>query len=854
MAFRRSLRFQLYLLTVPLAVILLCVISLLIMHLLVMLRESSSLPGQVRGLRESEKLARLICRQGVDLASYEAHHSTADAQAIGDRTREIKEELRRLSAEVSGNPAYARKLRELSEAYPQAAEQLQAELDRADKSPHSSILDMALFSQVLPIIEDLTRESEEKLTWTTQDVMIREQITPIPALRRGAVFLHANTRQVILAERVARILSQEMVSVSFHIAFPKHPVVGLESGIRHLRTHAQAALGKLRSELANDQYQDAASRALVQTAEQQYGELQQLEDQVWADADAPAQGSQPDEEELHRRKVNEAVNGILGQLDNLAQNQESQLAKAIVEATDAIRHTMIVVIGACLALMLFGFASPLVVFRLLVSPMTRLKAHAAQIAKGDFGARVSVSSNSELAELAEAFNCMSWEVARTKQEDAQHIHQLQEAKLAAEALARAKSAIVGEMGREIERRKRAEEATEFLVDAIPIAVLATRADGVITRWNQAAADILGVSRQHATARRLADCGVRWLDKARIVDFERDLVEKLDAKQENAALLRGDKDKRLVALTGRQIRGHRYSDTFVVTAADVTEKRSLEAQVNHAQKMEAIGQLSAGIAHEINTPIQYVGDNLMFLSQSWTSVADLVSKYRCAVKALAATALSDQQRGALADAEQKADFDFMAEEIPRAIEQAVDGAQRVAKIVHAMKEFSHPGSSERTAVDINKTVETTVTVARNEWKYVANVQTVFDPNLPLVPCYAGELNQVILNLIVNAAHAIGEVVQNGQKGVIRIQTADKGEWAEIRVSDTGSVIPAAIRNRIFDPFFTTKEVGKGTGQGLALSHSVVVKKHGGKIWFETEVGRGTTFFLHLPIHSTMEPEI
>lgn len=509
------------------------------------------------------------------------------------------------------------------------------------------------------------------------------------------------------------------------------------------------------------------------------------------------------------------------------------------------------VIAVSLILVCGGVAGSLILFRMLVRPLAKLKTYAGEIARGDFDTRLSVSADNELGEVAEAFNFMSQEIARAKQKDAQHIQELQEAKTAAEAMTRAKSAIMAEMAQEIDRRKAAEAATEFFVDAIPIAIIALTGDGVITRWNEAATEILGVGRSLVFARRLSECGVHWLDAGQITAFEHSLEQKTEVRVENAAFLKGGQDKRLLALTARRIAGHSYSYAYVVMAADVTERRFLETQVNHAQKMEAIGQLSAGIAHEINTPIQYVGDNLMFLSQSWKSVGELVTQYRHTFRELGEPGLTEQQRQTIAEVERAADFDFLADEMPKAIEQALDGSQRVAKIVRAMKEFSHPGSSERTAVDINKAVETTVTVARNEWKYVANVQALFDPNLPLVPCYAGELNQVILNLIVNAAHAIEEVVCEGKKGVINVRTVDKGDWAEIQVSDTGPGVPAEIRTRIFDPFFTTKQVGKGTGQGLAMAHSVIVKKHGGKIWFETEMGHGTTFFVHLPLTPVAE---
>jgi signal transduction histidine kinase len=200
--------------------------------------------------------------------------------------------------------------------------------------------------------------------------------------------------------------------------------------------------------------------------------------------------------------------------------------------------------------------------------------------------------------------------------------------------------------------------------------------------------------------------------------------------------------------------------------------------------------------------------------------------------------------------EQADTDYLLKEIPHAIDQSLEGLERVAKIVRAMKEFSHPGSEEKRAVDINKAIETTVTVARNEWKYVADVVTQLDSCLPLVPCLGGEFNQVILNLIINAAHAIAGVVGDGSKGKgkITISTRRDGPWVQIAIQDTGTGIPPEIQSRIFEPFFTTKPVGKGTGQGLALAHSAIVNRHQGRIWFESEPGQGTTFFIKLPVEA------
>ncbi len=201
----------------------------------------------------------------------------------------------------------------------------------------------------------------------------------------------------------------------------------------------------------------------------------------------------------------------------------------------------------------------------------------------------------------------------------------------------------------------------------------------------------------------------------------------------------------------------------------------------------------------------------------------------------------------------ADVDYLTGEIPKAIQQSIDGVERVAHIVRAMKEFSHPGSDEKTVINLNQAIESTVTVCRHEWRYVAEVVTEFDSNLPGVACLPGEINQAVLSIVVNAAHAIGDVVGDGSKGkgLITIKTRQCGEMAEIRISDSGTGIPEKARAKIFEPFFTTKGVGKGTGQGLAIAHSVVVDKHSGTICFETESGRGTTFIIRIPIHPRTE---
>jgi signal transduction histidine kinase len=281
--------------------------------------------------------------------------------------------------------------------------------------------------------------------------------------------------------------------------------------------------------------------------------------------------------------------------------------------------------------------------------------------------------------------------------------------------------------------------------------------------------------------------------------------------------------------------------------DVTDQRRLENELAQAQKLESVGRLAAGVAHEINTPVQFVSDSVSFVREAMDDLSSIVDRYR------ELRAATEQGRDVAAaakaaeEAEDDADLDYILENAPVALDRARDGLSRVAAIVRSMKEFAHPDRKETTQVDLNQAIASTLVIATNEYKYVADVETDFAP-LPHVSCYAGEINQVVLNLIVNAAHAIGDVVKEspGNRGKIRVSTTLFGDHVEIAITDSGRGIPPEVRARIFDPFFTTKEVGKGTGQGLAIARAVVVDKHGGTLRFDTEVGKGTTFYIRLPI--------
>lgn len=282
--------------------------------------------------------------------------------------------------------------------------------------------------------------------------------------------------------------------------------------------------------------------------------------------------------------------------------------------------------------------------------------------------------------------------------------------------------------------------------------------------------------------------------------------------------------------------------------EVAWHKAMEMQQRQTQKLESIGQLAAGIAHEINTPIQFVGDNVRFLQQEFVGISSLL-------QTCSATEAANQSAVAnIIQVAQAIDSEYLASEIPKALEQSLEGIQRISRIVSAMKEFSHPGGDQKQAIDINKAVESTMIISTNEWKYVADSEMNLDRTLPLVPCIVGEFNQVLLNLFVNAAHEIADVKDKfaGGKGKILVSTKNLGEKVEIRIQDTGGGIPNEIAHKIFDPFFTTKEVGKGTGQGLTLAHHIIINKHGGEINFESKVGVGTTFILTLPTKESVSP--
>jgi PAS domain S-box-containing protein len=280
--------------------------------------------------------------------------------------------------------------------------------------------------------------------------------------------------------------------------------------------------------------------------------------------------------------------------------------------------------------------------------------------------------------------------------------------------------------------------------------------------------------------------------------------------------------------------------------DISDKRKLELELRLAQKLESVGQLAAGIAHEINTPVQFISSSVHFVRDSFGDVITLLQEIEAQLQAAAERgAIEPELLARIADAREEADLDYLLERVPEALTRSLDGLARVAAIVSAMRTFACPPSTVMEPVNINEAIDNTLVVAANEYKHVAEVSCDFG-QLPLIQANAGDLNQVLLNLIVNASHAIADTVgDSGQLGTIRITTRADQDHLLVTIADTGGGIPGEIAERVFDPFFTTKDVGRGTGQGLAISRTIVDRHHG-ELTFETEPGTGTTFTIRLPL--------
>lgn len=387
-----------------------------------------------------------------------------------------------------------------------------------------------------------------------------------------------------------------------------------------------------------------------------------------------------------------------------------------------------------------------------------------------------------------------------------------------------------------------------LINTVQAIILVLDHEGHVVKANDTFEKLTGFTFKEVKGHHFIDCVASHERDACQNDFSQILAGQKIVYSE-LTLKTKDKGRRLFAFHSTGLPNELGAvDYVVVTGFDITERRMQEAQLLQAQKLEAIGQLAAGVAHEINTPIQYVGDNTLFLKQVLISLVGMIEDIRKITLENRTPGRGDEALKRIKDKLNEEDLLYLRTEGPTAIEQTLEGVDRITTIVRSLKQFAHPDQEHKTWLDINQAIENTIILSHNEWKYVARMSTDLDPDLPRIFCKPGQINQVILNLIVNAAHAIAEVVKvrGGELGTITVATRKLDKDVEIRIGDNGCGITEKIRSKVFDPFFTTKEVGKGTGQGLAIAHTAIVDRHGGSITFETTEGQGTTFIIRIPV--------
>ena len=389
------------------------------------------------------------------------------------------------------------------------------------------------------------------------------------------------------------------------------------------------------------------------------------------------------------------------------------------------------------------------------------------------------------------------------------------------------------------------ETVEFLtrvLETLESAVVVTDLQGGVTRVNRAGLELLGYDSLESAIGQSLSTQLNTIE-----EHESLALAEIVGNQVEVMLEATDGERRQALCHGAVLESE-YGEAvgYVVVATNIDERKQLELDLRHAQKLESVGQLAAGVAHEINTPIQFVGDSLAFLTEAMEDYQELQNAQQAAIRAAAEQGVAQKEIGAIKEIAEEIDLEFLLDEVPGALRRAQEGVSRVATIVRAMKEFAHPGSEGRSPVDLNRVIETTLTVAKGEFKYVAELETELGV-LPEVMCIVGDLNQVILNLVVNAAHSIEERLKtDSATGVIRVTTRLEAEHAVIEVQDNGTGVPEELKNKVFDPFFTTKEVGKGTGQGLALAHRIVVERHGGDLRILSPDEGGAIFRIRIPI--------
>ena len=407
--------------------------------------------------------------------------------------------------------------------------------------------------------------------------------------------------------------------------------------------------------------------------------------------------------------------------------------------------------------------------------------------------------------------------------------------------------VAGEIVEEAFQRGRAEMGQIF--DFMALFMIRLSPEGMVDQWTAMSERLFDVTADQALGRLLNDCPVTW-DWKRVEEGIAWVREKVIPKRlEDVSIHCKDRSKRLLSIAIIPVtEGASVKPGLVLLGYDVTQRSMMEMDLAETRKLESVVQLASGIARQINTPIQYMGDNIRFLAQAFESLEMLHQRFDRFLGLAKEGAVTEEQVQKEEKAVEEADWEYLVEEIPIALAQTHEGLKEVSKIVDSMQKFSNPFSSGKMPVNINAAVESIITITRHEWKDVAEMVTELDPSLPLVSCLGGEVNQALVHLVMNAIQALAEARRGDSrnKGVIKIKTRQDGDHVEISVQDTGPGIPDEIGSRVFDPFFTTKDHAKHVGQGLTAARTVMVDKHGGSLNFVSEVGESTTFVMRLPL--------
>ncbi len=424
------------------------------------------------------------------------------------------------------------------------------------------------------------------------------------------------------------------------------------------------------------------------------------------------------------------------------------------------------------------------------------------------------------------------------------------ARKAAESLLEQKSLEVYEANQKLQDLA---DRTNAIVETAAEGIITYDCDGIVRSFNRSAKRIFGVASGVDQNIRMFFKDNPRRDSVLFPCWAYDDGENIDqhSPSESAELIGVRGHEKFFAEVAISRTTHRAQTTFTALVRDLSRRKQLEARLGQAQKMESVGQLAAGIAHEINTPIQFVGDNIRFLQSAFNDIAELLDAFEELATTVAAGGPADCLLKRIQNQSEIVDLPFLREEFPGAIQQSIQGIERVATIVRAMKDFSQPASESKSSVDINLAIQNTLDVSRNLYRDIAVVETFLDTELKPIPGLAGQLNQCLLNILTNAFEAIRDH-HDLKTGQISITTRKLDDCVEIVIEDNGPGIPTDIRDRIFDPFFTTKEVGKGTGQGLAFVYDVIVNKHDGAIHVQSTAGQSTTFIISLPTVNSPEP--